>query len=576
MADTTNGDTSIVRNAAGRIYLDSGMTEAVFGRTNLTVKLQENGYMAETEFTDFTSSNSGFKFTPWKFEGTSLLPEKNNHVFLYGNLDVVTDRPLRTMKSLLFSSDTDRFFATFSVVRLLTQIIAEKRQIPICGAEGILFGVDKEKKRITILLLPEELFESAAANYSSGQYADFQGRWICKGLGNRDAAGFLRSVLVYFCLTGKFPYAPADTDARQADIIDRNFVPAENMINGITGELAGAINNGLSIGPVNRKKQKTVLQESFPLSLFAAEIGLQPDGTCIPVKHETGISDTNFESLREKTYRKQQRRIKNSRTIRKNSVLLGICLVTVVLIIIAALNLHSTNLDKPTSVGLTAAQTVQAFYEGIHTLNIDLLDAVSEGKAAGGYSDSVSAVFVSAKTREAYEHLGNIRTPEQWLYYLKSGDPLLYGITQFRLDNQPAPLTVTVPKRRDNPQPVLLQDSHKIQDGDTISHQVSYYLLHSEGEKSDVFVTKYRARLTLTYKKDRWVITNISTDESSDIPVKSEEFKNEYRKAVGENPSISDYVNATKTMSTRYGWLPELTAVKAAGEEIQHQLAQQQ
>ena len=99
----------------------------------------------------------------------------------------------------------------------------------------------------------------------------------------------------------------------------------------------------------------------------------------------------------------------------------------------------------------------------------------------------------------------------------------------------------------------------------TVRH-VEYYLIHSEGENNQFIVEKVFEDFTLTFKKNRWLITDIST-ETVTVPVSSITFKNDYfnQLAITEK----NVITAVENLREKYPWLPTQKALETEDKRLQ-------
>ena len=98
-------------------------------------------------------------------------------------------------------------------------------------------------------------------------------------------------------------------------------------------------------------------------------------------------------------------------------------------------------------------------------------------------------------------------------------------------------------------------------------HNVEYYTLHSEGTDNDIYVTKNKDTFTLTFSKNKWIITNIQ-NTTEEIELDSNLFKSEYFDLVIKNDG--DPVKAINQLSFKYDFLPsqkEMQIEKQAFED---------
>ena len=97
-----------------------------------------------------------------------------------------------------------------------------------------------------------------------------------------------------------------------------------------------------------------------------------------------------------------------------------------------------------------------------------------------------------------------------------------------------------------------------------------YYLIYTEGEETDFLTDKVNAVITLTFKKNRWVITDIQL-ESRNLNTDCIQFKADYfaelKKTDGE------VIPAVDALRSKYEWLPEPDAMQREKDRIDYELA---
>ncbi len=568
---------NIIKIQDKKILVDSGMDENAFGKTNYALKV---GLKSYTAISTYTNDSFDFDFFTWQFSSTKLLNStisNNDHVFFEGNIPNGEYNSIQSLSELLISaSKTNKKnilsqYAVAAVCTAITQAFSKNIPIVIPGAGGIIIAENIQEKKFTIIFLPCEIFTAAASYFNNSIYAAAQGFWARKGLSIEETNAFIRASIAYTGITGELPYTETDSDKRQVDMLDRNFTPVEYMINGIENELAESIDKGLSLGPVNDKQntKKLSVQKEFPLEMLYQELGLQTDMTIKQFEHKTSISDKEFLERKKKREKKQQGKIARNRKIRRNTTFIITVSIIAVIVIIIGINTYNTKLEKPTSQGLTSKETITAFYEGIHKLNMDTIQYLAKGKAAHRYTDSVSTIYVTDKSRNTYEHLGGPFTPEIGIYYLRNTNPMLYGLTHFKINGEEHSLNLTIPSRKTAKIPIKEEYGKKIQDGQIKIYTVSFYLVYTEGKDNTIYVAFNQDLVEVTFKSNKWVITNITTKKYKELSFDSVAFKKDFKE---KSANIKDYKKSmavAQDLRSKYQWLPDNTALTNGLKEIQ-------
>ena len=268
-------------------------------------------------------------------------------------------------------------------------------------------------------------------------------------------------------------------------------------------------------------------------------------------------------------------KINTKRNIKRNSTTIAVIAAIIITIICVTINTIKTRGDDYTSIGLTSTQTIRAYMNGVNNKDTMLLSGFGEGKAANDFGDMVSRIYVMHKQRLAYGGGDNgFAYPANWLFfitndakYARSG---IYGITNLKIDGKPETLKVELKKKNENPAPLEKEGNVTLENGSTSVHKVEYYLLYTEGEEVDYIVEKVNSIITLTYKKNRWLISDIQM-ESENINVDCKAFKSDYFEALKE--SGGQVIPAIDSLRSKYQWLPEKDAMQREKDLIEYQLA---
>ena len=135
----------------------------------------------------------------------------------------------------------------------------------------------------------------------------------------------------------------------------------------------------------------------------------------------------------------------------------------------------------------------------------------------------------------------------------------LYGATNITIDGKPTDEYIDLLKNKDYPEILTQEQGVTINKGDKSVHKVEYYTLHTEGTNNDIYVTKNSDTFTLTFKKNKWIITDIDTT-SEELSFDSDLFKSEYFNLLVQNDG--DAVKTIKQLSLSYAFLPSEKEMK--------------
>ena len=558
---------SIVDN---EIRLCSGLDEYKFGKTNFNTIVTQNGILATCDSNDKEALH--FSFENWSFADIKSfeVPDNDERVVFYCNKNPLSDNA-KTLAELYEKSgnadastqDKDNMYlASLAVCTILTQAANGEVELPLNGSGGILIdGIGASKKsgqKLQLLFLPQDLFKYSIAGLSEVEQADIHNCWVNPSLQGLPAICFMRSCLAYKMLTGRYAYPAANSVARNADILDKKFLPLELSVNGINTELAAAVNKGLKLNSnsVNIPGKKTTGKKSedllpakdFPLELLAnAKDNIS-----------SKLSDEAFEE-KVKSYQKlQSSKVNTKRTLRRNTTAFITALVVIVFAILYGRSSYNTYLNDYTTKGLTSVQTIQTFFKGLNTMDITLLQTFTEGRSANRYIDAISNVYVISKQRmSSGGGDGGYQKPAKFFVMVTNPSMLsmvgLYGVTNLKVDGKQVDEYIELQKNKEKPEGITQEQGITLHKGDKSVHSVEYYTLHTEGTNNDIYVTKNKDTFTLTFKKKKWVITKIETSEEK-VEIDSDVFKSEYFNLIIQNDG--DAVKSINQLSFKYDFLP--------------------
>ena len=554
---------NVVTIIDGELRLCSGLDEYKFGKTNYNSIVTQAGILATCDSGD--NEPLHFSFENWCFSDIKSfdVPDNDERIVFYCNKNPLT----ANAKSLLelyeksgskdaSKADKDLMYkASLAVCTILTQAANGEVNLPLIGSGGIL--VDTSSK-LKLLFLPEDLFKYSIAGLSSVEQADVHNCWVNPTLTGLPALCFLRSSVAYKMLTGRYAYPSADSLTRNADLLDRKFLPLELSVNGINQELADAVNKGLKLNSNSvaipgkkakgKKSEELLPQKEFPLELLAnAKDNIS-----------SALSDEEFAEKANSYLKFQTSKINTKRTIRRNTTTIAVCLVGILAAILIARNSYKSYLDDYTTKGLTSVETIQSFFKGVNTMDISLLQTFTKGSSATRYVDSVSNVYVISKQRQSTGagDSGYLK-PAKFFVVVTNSSTLsiagLYGATNIKVDGKQIDEYIDLKKNKENPEILTEELGIPVNKGDKSVHKVEYYMLHTEGANNDIYVTKNVDTFTLTFMKNKWYVTDIETTEQ-EISFDSDTFKGEYFNLLIENDG--DTIKTVKQLSYKYDFLP--------------------
>lgn len=546
----------------GELRLNSNLDEYTFGKTGHDAILGQEGVIFD-----------GKNFRQWSFdEVKSYDAEKNGKPerLVFYCIKNPLGKEAKSLSALYEEGGKACLDAVKAVCTAITTAAINNNQLPKVGAGGIL--VDKDK----VLFAPEALFTYAANTLPGEETLNQHTGFINETIDGLPALCFERASIVYRLLAGNLPFTATDSIAHNADIFDQNFLPIEYCVDGINPRLSIAINNALKLNstavnvPGKRKKGKSSEelkpQKEFPLELLEEAFNLSE-------KQAENGSDKAFEEKVAAYLKSHKSKINTKRTIKRNATTITVIAGIVLVLIGAIFNSVKSRGEEYTSIGLTSSQTICAYMNAVNEKDTTLLAGFASGKSINEFSDMVSRIFVVHKQRQAYGIANGIGSPVGWLFYAtdeaKYTNAAVYGVTNLKIDGKAAALNINLKKKNEKPAPLEKEGNVTLENGSTSVHIITYYLLYSEGENVDFIVNEETATVTLTYKKNRWIIKDIVID-SKELNADCAAFKKDYLTALKDSKGV--VIPAVDSLRDKYEWLPEKDAMQREQDRINYEL----
>ena len=276
-----------------------------------------------------------------------------------------------------------------------------------------------------------------------------------------DAASFFLATLSYACITGAppfnsaaVPFAAVDTaescgssaaEQLVQNIRDGIYVPVELRCPALLPEFARLIDDGLAVA-AGRGSAKTTGQLSSVKSAGHKSIGLEKaaDGDIMPncrtapmlplveqlcshcdesLPLFTGIHADGVPAQRvalEAFIQTARKRIGRKRFVRRNSgkIAAAAVLCAALIAVTAAMVMHIRK--PPETAGMSAEAVIRGFYTAVGTLDQTITGAYTKNKAAALYDGLMIHLYVTGKTREAYERKKIYYTPQEFFNLCES------------------------------------------------------------------------------------------------------------------------------------------------------------
>lgn len=535
----------------GKLTLATGMDEASFGKSRLALTLpSEHGLIV-----DFSADSERPDFIPFNFTGINS--DKNGFVNLYselaGKIPESEIERLTPLSSLLDETGGTAEKSALLAVKAITCALSFGQKLESVGAGGILAGKN------FVVFLPKNLFENCLNSRTEKVKADLNGKFIFKGLSQENGLCFLRAVIAYKVLAGKFPFDQESEEARQKDIIDSLFLPLEYAVNGIDKNLASAINFSLS----PKVDYSSTTQANFPVKILQRELGIDENGKVTEVIRPAAIDETEFKKLADNYFSKKNKNTEANRFIQKHRIALTAAVVAAGILIYAASGTIKRISNLPTTSGLTSTETLEQFYKAVHNLDVELLQEVGSGNDVKSVLNVVTAMYVTTKTREGYSNELTV-SPEKWFVLMADKNykkaPWMYGLTKVEISIPgknaiKADFGKTAPVRKEKLAAVSELDGEIPVNGDCKKYTVTYYRIFTHGEESFITIEKNEDYVIETFEKDRWILTSVSTNLISSEELKMQVLREKFAAAL--DTCSGDVKQAMNLLRNEFDWIPE-------------------
>ena len=587
----------IIEIKDGKIWLNSGLNQESFGRTKLSLSIEEKGKIAEFdgneirfsdfEFADIENKNGSVFFTAELSEGKSFLEilnenkEKNQNCEISENAEI-NQKETKKIDEICEKNPEFQKKAVEKLILALTKAYEKNENLNVSGgAQGIIFANGK------IIFLPPELFEQCAQNCAekseknSGNF-----KFVYKGLSPKEQILFFRSVAAYKSLTKKFPFDENDLTKRQVDIGDEKFIPIKLYLPKISEKLASSIDAGLKIKPEEfekagkrelkiskdaKKNQKNLkLAENFDIEEFNRELessqknqnndeeAEKNENAEISSEKlsEISVEEKNLEKKRNAFVKKMGAKIAVKRFFRRNKTAILALAAFLAFAAWMANGFVKENRQLATSKGLDSTQTAATMYTFIHKADVPNLQEIAKGKQTKDLIFKVAGFYVTSKQREEQNAADKSVTPGQWLFYNKNSSNWMYGITNLKIDGKNFPAENKFPKRMEKPESLKEENGKILKRGDKTVHTAEYYLVHQDANR--IYAEKTTEEVELEWNGNRWIVKG-GKGKSLPLSVKSKTFSDEYYGLLENGNSVKD---AVSNLKAKYEWLPDENDIK--------------
>ena len=284
------------------------------------------------------------------------------------------------------------------------------------SAAGTYFTSDSK-----ILLLPEGILEGVLP-LQRGESQKWEEALTNPTLKDDENLIFGWAVLAYRYFTGKDPF-PLDGEEKELPMIRGFFPPVFLEMPELNEKLAEFIEQGLkSPGEVDLTALTDLFQELLENGRFTEP--LTEDETA-------GRKETA-----EKNYRRDRAAYQGKRFFRRKGTLIMILIGAAAVIGGLAGTILSGVFAPPVTLGWTQEEVAEAFYRGINTLDVELVDGCVTGKAGKNRVNMVTSLYAISRVRMGYEMVNPYINAEEWAERqdpeLEEGEQL-YGIRNLKI-----------------------------------------------------------------------------------------------------------------------------------------------
>lgn len=511
--------TETIRFIGDRIYMDTNMTPEVFAKTRFTEKIREKGVLAEL-------TEGKWNYNPWTFDETL---EKDGHMILGGTLFCGT-----TVSDMLkVNNSTKTKECILAVCNALENAVATKAPLANIGAGGIIVSEDFAK----ILFLPYNLWTMISMSAGDENYGRLNGSFISKTTDRELAIRFTQAVLTYRTISGGLPFPAIQSKQREQDIIDGNYIPLKWKTPGVDSRITEFTERAFAGASTE-----------FPAAEFFAY-------------EEKKLSDEEMSRFKEKAEAAlagKAKMINSKRFVRAKQTVIIAASIAAAVVLIVARSIYKTSQEKPTSKSLSARQTVEMFYTAINDLNVDGAKGCTAPELSGRV-DALSHMFITSRTRSMYDTSTETVNPAVWMIKNQSRQNI-YGFSNFLIDGTEGSLLVEGPRKNTRPDSAMGSGEKKF--------TVEYNLLDTSGEDF-LGVIQCKEEVSVSYKKDRWIISSINVLDSSSQEHKFSEFIEDYNSTMKpKSHEKQDVLSAIYLMSDKYGFLPTEHEIDEAYEYL--------
>ena len=251
-------------------------------------------------------------------------------------------------------------------------------------------------------------------------------RWTHPDLKGAQAISFEAGAMLYRIFCGVPPFPNNNREELMQDIREGVFVPPFLAAPGIDPDLASLISNAMNSTASNVSPQQ--IRDFFKAS------GSKPVSSWIKTLDKNELDKVLSE--RQQYNKKNSLKVKTRRFVNRNTTLLAVSLISLVLLLFIIRGGVRHRSEMPTTRGMTAIEVVYAYYNAFNALNHVMMEACLTGRISLARDDinTVMNFFVISRVRQAYELFDPIFPAAEWLNEGRPvTDRLVFGITDLAI-----------------------------------------------------------------------------------------------------------------------------------------------
>ena len=222
-------------------------------------------------------------------------------------------------------------------------------------------------------------------------------------LEGEDGWSFSLAVLIYRTITGKDPYGIEQGENRRERIRKNAFTPIEAVIPEIKETVSGFINNALK--GISRKQPD--LKEWYNFILSWEKEGLTEELSEEERKHRLAQAGLKNKYI--------DKKVSISRWFRKNGWKYTGALIVLIIVSFVAAPPVKKALSPPVTAGLNPMEVAKLYYQAINNMDMETMADCTAEKAGKNDINFVTTIYVTSRTRKAYEHINGPVPADKWV-----------------------------------------------------------------------------------------------------------------------------------------------------------------